>query len=48
MTEEEFSELSAKVLTDEATKEEELRHRSACEANLDFKDSFQEMKLASG
>jgi hypothetical protein len=48
MTEEEFSELSAKVLIGEATEEEVASHRSACEENEEFGDAFEDMKTASG
>lgn len=48
MTEEEFSELSAKVLTNEATEEEVASHRSACEQYEIYKETFHEMETASG
>ena len=48
MTEEEFSELSAKVLTNEATEEEVASHRSACKENEEFGNAFEDMKTASG
>ena len=48
MNEEEFSELSAKVLVGDASSEEQEMHQSACEQNADFKASFEEMKVASG
>jgi hypothetical protein len=48
MNEEEFSELSAKVLVGDASSEEQEMHKSACEQNADFKASFEEMKVASG
>jgi hypothetical protein len=48
MNEEEFSELSAKVLVGDASSEEHEMHKSACEQNADFKASFEEMKVASG
>lgn len=48
MNEEEFSELSAKVLVGDASLEEQEMHQSACEQNADFKASFEEMKVASG
>jgi hypothetical protein len=47
MTEEEFSELSAKVLTNEATEEERSKHLSACEENSNYRETFEEMKSAS-
>ena len=48
MNEEEFSELSAKVLVGDASSEEQEMHQSACDQNLDYKASFEEMKVASG
>lgn len=48
MNEEEFSELSAKLLVGDASTEEQKMHQSACEQNSDFKASFEEMKVASG
>jgi hypothetical protein len=48
MNEEEFSELSAKVLVGDASSEEQKMHQSVCEQNADFKASFEEMKVASG
>jgi hypothetical protein len=48
MNEEEFSELSAKVLVGDASSEEKEMHQSACDQNADFKASFEEMKVASG
>ena len=48
MNEEEFSELSAKVLVGDASPEEQQMHQSACEENADFNASFEEMKVASG
>jgi hypothetical protein len=48
MNEEEFSELSAKVLVGDASAEELVRHESACKQDADFKASFEEMKVASG
>jgi len=48
MNEEEFSELSAKILVGDASSEEQEMHQSACEQNADFKASFEEMKVASG
>ena len=48
MTEEEFSELSAKVLTNEATEEERSKHLSVCKENQSYKETFEDMKSASG
>ena len=48
MTEEEFSELSAKVLTNEATEEERSKHLSVCKENQSHKATFEDMKTASG
>jgi hypothetical protein len=48
MNEEEFSELSAKVLVGDASSEEKEMHQSACDQNADYKASFEEMKVASG
>ena len=48
MNEEEFSELSAKVLVGDASPEEQKMHQSACDQNADYKASFEEMKVASG
>jgi len=48
MTEEEFSELSAKVLTNEATEEERSKHLSVCKDNQSYKETFEDMKSASG
>jgi hypothetical protein len=48
MTEEEFSELSAKVLTDEATEEERSKHLSVCKENQSYKETFEDMKSAAG
>lgn len=48
MTEEEFSELSAKVLTNEATEEERSKHLSVCKENQSYKETFEDMKSAAG
>ena len=48
MTEEEFSELSAKVLTNEATEEERSKHLSVCKENQSCKETFEDMKSAAG
>ena len=48
MTEEEFSELSGKVLTNEATEEERSKHLSVCKENQSYKETFEDMKSAAG